>query len=111
MRGKDFDAVALVRIKRAFDRNDAAHIGGYLIENYSQTVKNAACEALGALSSAESLKELLCALFYRKPQKETEAQIIKTLSFMLTKEDLARVRALYALCAMRPMHYNYCINC
>jgi hypothetical protein len=49
LREKDFDAVALNRIKQAFAEKDAPYIGRHLAENYSQTVKEAAARALRAL--------------------------------------------------------------
>ena len=98
MREKDFDAVALARIERAYAQKDASYIGGYLVENYSQTVKDAACRALGALCSEEGLKELLDALFGGELGRNTQAQIIKTLSLILTKEDLEQIRSFYDVC-------------
>lgn len=115
MREKDFDAVAIARIGRALEENDARLIGSYLVENYSQTVRRAACAALGCLCNEESVRELLDALFRYDLGTESEAEIIKTLSEMLTEEDLEQVRIAYDVSTDRRLLKLYtvldrCVN-
>ena len=95
MTEKDFELVARKRIDRAEEERDAAILGRYLVENYTDSVRFAAIEALGRLCSDEGLKELLDALFRYTLGKETQVQIIKTLSGLLTEEDLEQVRVDY----------------
>ena len=95
MTEKDFEAVAQSRIARAERERDTAVLGGYLIENYTDGVRLASIEALGRICSEESVRELLDALFRYNLGRDTEAQIIKTLSRMLTEEDLEQVRIEY----------------
>ncbi|MBQ7847732.1 MAG: hypothetical protein IJZ37_07470 [Clostridia bacterium] len=95
MREKDFEAVALARIERAKKERDTATLGGYLVANYAFSVRLAACEALGGLYQEEAVKELLDALFRYDLGRDMEVQIIKTLSGMMTEEDLEQVRIEY----------------
>lgn len=99
MREKDFEAIAMARILKAYQNEDCATLGAFLVENYTEEVQQAACGALKDIASEDSVRILLDILFGIDSDVETKALIIRTLSDIMTEEDMEQIKVDYNVAA------------